>query len=645
MDSLPSSAMPDIDDAELVARSRAGDTEAFAQIVARYQALICALTFSATGRQSQSEDLAQETFVVAWKKLGELREPEKLRAWLCGIARNLCLNLHRDNQREPIYYAEPLESANEETIDASDPAALAMRSDEEAIVWRALEQMPEIYREPLVLYYRQHQSIEHVAVELDLSEEVVRQRLSRGRKMLNEQVAAMVEGTLARTGPGQAFTNNVMVALPPLGLATAKITTSTAAGATATAAKSLAAAKGTSAFSLLVTMFWPTTAIIAAFRLAVQSGGLSSSKEQTKISKPSLGRVFFEFAMIGAMLGTVIHYKPAHPRFVVGGMVGFFIIYFTVIAWHNPQQAKIWFRPWLWNGKAVWQFIGGTLLWLAEGAAVCFVTIHYPHATLIVLGLTCAGLFVTFGLLGLRKLKRWDWWRLALKITGEVTTWVMISTFIDDYWSAHPIEFLGTALWLFLGFTIARLAADKWEAQTSPDPEKLRQWEEKGQEGKHLLLKRQKAKAAVAADFKDLTKSQWAMTKKPRIATIALLIIFMVALPKQGDAYFNSNPAFFTGTAYGMIGLMSLSCMLTFFFWRTWRQHYLEKIQTVRTGNDWMEVIEHLPMLANIAMLLIALRIFFNLDAPSVPLTVSVIVLGAGCGVLARGFGIMGKQT
>jgi len=155
MDSLPSSAVPDIDDATLVARSRAGDTEAFAQIVARYQSLICALTYSATGRQSQSEDLAQETFVIAWKKLGELREPEKLRAWLCAIARNLCLNLHRENRREPTHEAEPLENAVEALMDAPDPAAIAMRSDEETIVWRALEQLPEIYREPLVLYDRQ----------------------------------------------------------------------------------------------------------------------------------------------------------------------------------------------------------------------------------------------------------------------------------------------------------------------------------------------------------------------------------------------------------------------------------------------------------------------------------------------------------
>jgi len=76
------------DDAELVSESLAGNRDAFGQIVARYQSLVCSLAYSATGSLSQSKDVAQETFLTAWKQLTGLREPEKLRAWLCGIARN-----------------------------------------------------------------------------------------------------------------------------------------------------------------------------------------------------------------------------------------------------------------------------------------------------------------------------------------------------------------------------------------------------------------------------------------------------------------------------------------------------------------------------------------------------------------------------
>jgi DNA-directed RNA polymerase specialized sigma24 family protein len=79
----------ELNDAELVADSLGGNREAFRQIVERYQTLISSLAFCATGNLSQSEDLAQQTFVSAWKQLAELREPDKLRPWLCSIARFL----------------------------------------------------------------------------------------------------------------------------------------------------------------------------------------------------------------------------------------------------------------------------------------------------------------------------------------------------------------------------------------------------------------------------------------------------------------------------------------------------------------------------------------------------------------------------
>src|SRR6478672_5090496 len=88
-------------DADLVSRSLAGDRHAFAEIVARYQSLICSLGYSATGSLSQSEDLAQETFLAAWKQLRALREPAKLRSWLCGIARNQINDTFRKQGREP----------------------------------------------------------------------------------------------------------------------------------------------------------------------------------------------------------------------------------------------------------------------------------------------------------------------------------------------------------------------------------------------------------------------------------------------------------------------------------------------------------------------------------------------------------------
>ncbi len=229
---------PATSDAELVARTLAGSREAFGEIVARYQTLICSVTYSATGSLTQSQDLTQETFLTAWKQLTDLRQPASLRAWLCGIARNLNYRARRNQHREPTHAAEPLDAV----IDSAGPevptADHVISREEESIMWRALERIPESFREPLILFYRQHHSVEQVAKLLDLSEEAVRQRLSRGRKLLEEEVTTFVEGTLRRSAPGPAFCAMVVAALP----------------ANAGLSAGLAAAKG-GAFSALAFLF------------------------------------------------------------------------------------------------------------------------------------------------------------------------------------------------------------------------------------------------------------------------------------------------------------------------------------------------------------------------------------------------------
>src|SRR4051812_49109199 len=159
----------DSTDSELVTQSLAGNRDAFGRIVARYQSLLCSLAYSATGSLSQSEDLAQETFITAWKQLAELREPEKLRWWLCRISRNLTYDALRQQRREPSHKAELLEEVHETPAREPLPSDQTICREEEAILWRSIECIPPIYREPLVLYYREHQSVENVAAALELS--------------------------------------------------------------------------------------------------------------------------------------------------------------------------------------------------------------------------------------------------------------------------------------------------------------------------------------------------------------------------------------------------------------------------------------------------------------------------------------------
>ena len=239
---------PSLDDRRLVELHLAGDWAAFRQIVERYQAMICALVVSACGDVAGSEDVAQEVFIAAWKQLPELREPGKLRAWLCGIARNCTHNSRRRESRTPTAGAEALSA--ETPAGGGSPQDEAISAEESAIMWRALEAMPENYREPMVLFYREHRSVPAVAATLELSEDAVRQRLARGRAMLSERMATIVEETLERGGPGAAFTQAVLAALPVGGAAGAKVGAMSKAALTA-GGLGAAAAKGGVGLKLL----------------------------------------------------------------------------------------------------------------------------------------------------------------------------------------------------------------------------------------------------------------------------------------------------------------------------------------------------------------------------------------------------------
>lgn len=93
---------------------------------------------------------------------------------------------------------------------------------------RQLRQLPEAYREPMVLYYRSGESVERVAEMLNISADVVRQRLVRGRALLTERLERLLGVALSRSGPGSGFASGA-VGLLGVGRAT----TATGAGASA----------------------------------------------------------------------------------------------------------------------------------------------------------------------------------------------------------------------------------------------------------------------------------------------------------------------------------------------------------------------------------------------------------------------------
>jgi len=330
-------------DTDLVNACLAGNREAFAQIVARHQSLLCALAYSATGSLTQSEDLAQETFVTAWKHLAELRDAAALRAWLCGILRNLIGKKLRRDVHEPIHLASSLEEIKEAPSPDPLPTEHVINQEEEAILWRSLERIPDAYREPLILYYREEQSVQRVADAMDLTEDAVRQRLSRGRKLLQVQVMALVEGTLKQTCPGKAFTLGVLAALP--------VMTSSTKAATigATAAKGGALAKSAGLTGLCGALLGPAFMVMGlyfGYRLDRDGAATPARRELMAKYYKVLGLCILGFfvAMMSITTGAESLVRT-RPVLFAGSLIGLMLIYLVVVLaitfWMQRFQTKL----------------------------------------------------------------------------------------------------------------------------------------------------------------------------------------------------------------------------------------------------------------------------------------------------------------
>ncbi len=232
-------------DTHLIQWSRKGDSSAYGALVKKHQSLVCSVAYSRCGDLAKSEDLAQEAFLIAWQKLEDLKEIVKFKGWICAIVRNLAHQaLKREARSNP--KAVALEAVAEYSAKTVSPIERVISEEQEQLIWEALADIPEDYREPMILFYREEQSIARVAEALELSQDAVKQRLSRGRKMVKQHLTSTVEVALRKSKPSKAFTSAVV-----LGLSAAKAETAIAAG-TAGAAAKVASGVGTgSGLSLL----------------------------------------------------------------------------------------------------------------------------------------------------------------------------------------------------------------------------------------------------------------------------------------------------------------------------------------------------------------------------------------------------------
>ncbi|MGD0651538.1 MAG: RNA polymerase sigma factor [Verrucomicrobiia bacterium] len=158
-----------------VRRSQSGDPEAFEELVRRYQRMIHALTFRMTGSSADAEDLAQEIFIQAFRRLGSFRGDAKFSSWLYRIGVNTCLNWRKSTQRR--------EKLHQDWAD-SDHSTSSGTDELTVRVQEALMQLPAKQRAAVVLTVYDGLNHAEAARILGCSETTVSWRIFVARKKL-----------------------------------------------------------------------------------------------------------------------------------------------------------------------------------------------------------------------------------------------------------------------------------------------------------------------------------------------------------------------------------------------------------------------------------------------------------------------------
>ena len=166
-------------DRDAVAKVLAGDRRAFGPLFERHAPMIHGLLLARVD-WARADDLVQDVFETAIEKLGSLRDPEAIGAWLAQIARNLAVDARRGDKR-----TEPIEDHHE----LEEPSASPSVRTEARRILEIIRALPEAYRETLVLRLVEGMTGPEIAEQVGMTPESVRVNLHRGMKTLKERLA------------------------------------------------------------------------------------------------------------------------------------------------------------------------------------------------------------------------------------------------------------------------------------------------------------------------------------------------------------------------------------------------------------------------------------------------------------------------
>lgn len=190
-----------LNDRELVAQVLAGHREAFRQIMQRSNQRLFRIARSVVGEDSEAEDVLQESYMHAYRKLDTFRGDAALLTWLTSIVLNEARG--RLRKRHTMVGLEQIDQVAEDNriitfpskFGSEDPAASAARAQIRHLLEQAIDELPPAFRTVYMMREVEECSVEETAAQLDIKPQTVKTRLFRARR----QLRASLEGALAVT--------------------------------------------------------------------------------------------------------------------------------------------------------------------------------------------------------------------------------------------------------------------------------------------------------------------------------------------------------------------------------------------------------------------------------------------------------------
>ena len=176
---------------DLVRRAKAGDQDAFEQLVLDNQNKVYSLALRLVGDREEAADLAQEAFLKAWQNLPSFQGESSFSTWLYRLTTNLCIDwLRRQKRRQEVSPAASLDDEDAGWAEPADweqdPHRKLEQFERGQALARGLERLPEHQRRPLVLRELSGMSYQEIAQALDLDLGTVKSRIARARMALRK---------------------------------------------------------------------------------------------------------------------------------------------------------------------------------------------------------------------------------------------------------------------------------------------------------------------------------------------------------------------------------------------------------------------------------------------------------------------------